>query len=153
MDKYFLENFVAESNRIEGIRHVSDSVFRAHQKFLDLWVVTIPDLQDFVEENARGHLLRDHPRVPGVRVGNHIAPDSGPEIRNRLEAILQMEDPYQAHLAYENLHPFTDGNGRSGRVLWLWMMLQKGGRDASMAKQLGFLHSFYYQSLASLQLG
>lgn len=43
--------------------------------------------------------------------------------------------------AYETLHPFTDGNGRSGRALWLWAM---GGIHRA---PLGFLHHFYYQAL------
>jgi Fic family protein len=35
-----------------------------------------------------------------------------------------------------------DGNGRSGRAIWLWQMLrQEGGAP------LGFLHHFYYQTL------
>lgn len=36
-----------------------------------------------------------------------------------------------------------DGNGRSGRAIWAWMRL-KENRDPF---QLGFLHSFYYESL------
>ena len=36
-------------------------------------------------------------------------------------------------------HPFTDGNGRSGRALWLWQMNNHA--------PFGFLHTFYYQTL------
>ena len=45
------------------------------------------------------------------------------------------------HKHFESLHPFLDGNGRTGRALWLWMM----GGIAQVP--LGFLHTFYYQTL------
>jgi hypothetical protein len=49
--------------------------------------------------------------------------------------------PLEAHVRYETLHPFTDGNGRTGRALWYWMMVGSSRAD------LGFLHAFYYQTL------
>lgn len=42
----------------------------------------------------------------------------------------------------------TDGNGRSGRALWAWMMLCRGGSyGRAKVIELGFLHTFYYQTL------
>ncbi len=67
-----------------------------------------------------------------------------------LESVLvgaQILPPYISHVAYENLHPFTDGNGRSGRALWLWQMMHGTMRQVNMARDLGFLHTFYYQTL------
>jgi Fic/DOC family protein len=85
-----------------------------------------------------------------VRVGDHIAPRGGPKIVDELSAILADTldgDPYAVHHRYETLHPFTDGNGRSGRAIWLWMMDKRGQLDRAL--ELGFLHNWYYQSLSA----
>lgn len=136
-----LVNFVRESNRIEGIvREPHHHEIAAHHQFLALEKITIDDMRKFVATVA-GAPLRNQSGMD-VRVGNHIAPPGGCEIVFRLENILDRAEnrgAYKTHLAYEALHPFMDGNGRSGRVLWLWMM----GGEAP----LGFLHQWYYQTL------
>ena len=143
---YSLRDFVRESNRIEGILRVPTAAeLEAHDALLDRHRLNVTDIQDFVHIIAPGKRLRE---VPGmnVRVGQHIAPDGGPQIVTELMAILDAanvgaQTPYALHRAYETLHPFMDGNGRSGRALWLWMM---GGIERA---PLGFLHHWYYQSL------
>ena len=92
--------------------------------------------------------------MPGVRVGNHIAPPSGPKIVEDLEKLLndiaaKAITPWAAHVRYETLHPYTDGNGRSGRAIWLWQMTLLDRQRGALA--LGFLHNFYYQTLAAKQ--
>ncbi len=145
----WLHRFVAESNRIEGIhRDPTKAEVKAHEAVLALECVTVSALEDFVAITA-GHVIRDKVGLD-VRVGNHIAPPGGPEIRVRLEAILaNTVEPWVKHIAYENLHPFTDGNGRSGRVLWLRGMMHGSDRDIAQAQSLGFLHTFYYQTLSA----
>jgi Fic/DOC family len=148
MDNIQLRAFVTESNRIEGIlRKPSKTGIDAHRKFLALHEPTVAALIEFVSVIAPGHVIRDKPGL-NVIVGRHIAPPGGQEIIPALKRILGMNSgPYEIHVAYEKLHPFTNGNGRSGRVLWLYDMLKHGGRMASRARQLGFLHTFYYQTL------
>lgn len=70
-----------------------------------------------------------------VRVANHIATPPS-EIEAELKEMLAQ---YQAtkhvhivtriaklHLAFENTHPFVDGNGRIGRVLNNYLLIQEG---------------------------
>lgn len=139
-----LEDFVRESNRIEGIlREPLIAEIVAHNKLLEFDIMTVSALEEFVAVVQPGARLR-RARNLNVRVGNHIAPSGGPGIESDLLNIIgcmRIGRPYQTHLAYETLHPFTDGNGRSGRALWLWQM----GGEAP----LGFLHKFYYQTLAA----
>ena len=140
-----LKNFVTESNRIEGITRTTREEILAHEAFVALTHPCIADIVGLVSVLQPRALLRDEPGRD-VRVGTYYPPRGGLHVRNDLRLLLERlgeHSPYTAHLAYEALHPFTDGNGRSGRALWLWMM---GGLDHA---PLGFLHHWYYQSLAA----
>jgi Fic family protein len=152
IDDKRLRAFVRESNAIEGItRKPRDAEVEAHRAFLKLEAPTVAGLVALVAVLQPNAELRDRPEVDGVQVGDHVAPPSGPLIRAVLEDILEAasdldgeDTPYSVHLSYETLHPFTDGNGRSGRALWLWQMLETGKPEWT----LGFLHAWYYQSLS-----
>lgn len=141
--------FVRESNLIEGIEgSPSNKDIEAHLRLLDRGLLLTGDLVVFVFDVADAP-LRAYPGMD-VRVGPHTPPRGGPAIRQALEELLyratrEDADPYLIHCEYESLHPFMDGNGRSGRALWLWMMLRQGNGDQPL--NLGFLHSWYYQSL------
>ncbi len=160
---FSLMDFVQESNRIEGITRPPFGYdptlqeIEEHEWFLNLSEVTVEDLQRFVFAIQPGAVLRDQPGM-NVQVGGHVAPAGGPDIVRRLQDLLfwankahiphpqsRGRDAYNLHLQYEGLHPFMDGNGRSGRVLWLWMV---GGIEVA---PLGFLHQFYYDTLADEQ--
>lgn len=139
-------DYVRESNRIEGIkREPTQAEIAEHRRFLALGDPTVADLEHFVSVYQPGATLRDRVGL-NVRVGDHRPPPGGPDIRRALERILQdaLACPaWLTHIRYEKLHPFTDGNGRSGRVLWAWQMTRQVG-----GFPLGFLHHFYYQTLS-----
>ncbi len=141
-----LEDFIQESNKIEGIlREPTQEEVSAYEEFLSLERIQVEHLEAFVSAIQPGAILRKQ-QGQNVRVGNHFPPAGGPIIEENLIQLLNIitfQTPYTKHKAYEDLHPFTDGNGRSGRVLWLWQM---GGISKT---PLGFLHHFYYQALSA----
>ena len=142
-------DFVIESNRIEGIkRPPTGEELEEFERFMKLSIVTAKEMIAFVKVYQPDAVLRNRSGLD-VRVGNYYPPKGSPTILGRLESILQdahsiKHNAFEIHQAYEALHPFTDGNGRSGRMLWMWMM-----QDAP----LGFLHTWYYQSLSNNRPG
>lgn len=143
-----LYEFVAESNRIEGLEGVCEDEVGAHEALLAAPRLLVPLIEEFVYEVTAGMARLRNNLGMDVRVGAHFPPPGGPDVEDSLALLLgrinkAQIDPHTAHVAYETLHPFMDGNGRSGRAIWAWQMLQR--RQDPFA--LGFLHRFYYQTL------
>lgn len=145
-----LVRFQAESNRIEGINRVGADEVEALQTFLASERISTGELAAYVKVIQPDARLRATSDIPCVRVGNHIAPPSGPKLMTDLNMLLDRVNgvsgsisAFEAHIAYETLHPFEDGNGRSGRALWLWQMV----KQEHFNFELDFLHKFYYQTM------
>lgn len=150
-----LSRFVKESNRIERIyRDPTPEEIRAHSTLLGRKALTVPKLIAFVDVIQPDAVLRrevgKNVRVVNMKTGKTLfrAPEGGPEIVDRLAELLDsinenLLTPAEAHAAYETLHPFTDGNGCSGRAIWAWQ-IQQLGEDPF---ELSFLRAWYYQSL------
>mgnify|MGYP001561616528 CR=1 FL=1 len=147
--------FIRESNAIEGIvRAPLPNEIEAAKRFLLLLVVCVADLNRLQDAFAPGQPLRDQQGMD-VRVGRHLAPPGGRQIlRHLIRGILDLanaeagdprsaRDPWDVHCRFETLHPYMDGNGRTGRMLWAWQM----GRSGYDPFALPFLHRWYYQTL------
>jgi Fic family protein len=131
-------DFLSESNAIEGI-HSEEALSDAKTAWY--WLTAQKNLtmsnickvqkiltlhQPEIRPNQRGY-LREQQVWVGGREGMHW-----PFIRENLERWLKeankKEYPIGDHVAFEKIHPFIDGNGRTGRILMNWQFLMKGKR-------------------------
>jgi len=149
MDDNFLHDFVYESNCIDpqpghknepGDPHFDDHLkaVRMAIDFANMNVIAPPDIiHKTLMHRLKG--MRKHAgnlRTCNVRVGNHVCPsyDVLPDLlrtwnqhvlynipTKRLSFSVEERENvvWDLHIEYEHIHPWIDGNGRSGRILML----------------------------------
>jgi len=138
-----LREFVKESNEIEGIceKASHQDAYDRLKPFLKYKRLTVKHLCKF---NTAGDLRLNSNQ--NVRIGNYYPPPGGQHIETKLKSILKSVnakgDPFKNHIDFETLHPFMDGNGRTGRAVWLWQMVNQFHYEL----RYGFLQTWYYQS-------
>lgn len=148
----WLKAFVQESLNIEDIwREPTDEELLVTWNFIKKDQVEIADLIELVSVYQPDARIRDQPWFR-VWIGGHEAPEGGMGLVGKLGNLLWSvnqktrnkwnTDPWRVHAEYEQLHPFTDGNGRSGRVLWANQMWHQG-----YGFEYKFLQMYYYQTL------
>ncbi len=153
-----LNNLIEESNSIEGIySYGREEQYEAYINFLNLDKITIEDIVSFAKRLNETSFTSSSLRVPEFRdkkgmdvtVGKHKPIEGGSHVIDMMKLLLnrinmQNDSMYafRLHMEYEHIHPLTDGNGRTGRAIWAWLMI-KDDYDFG----LGFLHKWYYQSL------
>ena len=154
-----LRDFIIESNRISGItQKICKDDADAYEDLLRLNKLTIESLLELLQFICPQGRLRSRTGMD-VKRGNHTPPLGGYDVVKELTELLRLinESAYKGygtkvafatHLMFERLHPFTEGNSRIGRAIWLWLMWH----DMD-AMQRGFLHSFYFQTLQAHKSG
>lgn len=69
-------------------------------------------------------------RIRNVTVGGRTCPhwNEVPALVDEWLAIYQDCSPRGAHVEFEHIHPFIDGNGRTGRMLMWWHEIKLGNQ-------------------------
>jgi Fic family protein len=132
-------NHIIQSNLIEGVRdfkEIQQSIiawqYLEHQESLQL--STILQTHNLIMQNLMPQRLggRGSLRVTNVQVDGRVCP-SWHDVPDLLdEWITKMQnwsldfDPVKAHIDFEHIHPFRDGNGRTGRMLMWWHEIKAG---------------------------
>ncbi len=144
-----LEQHVRESNRIEGVENeglwLSNHLLAAKvvEVAADDTIVHPIVLHAILFNGLEDQLplVNGYQHKPGeyrqcqVWVGNHTSPP--PEAVSQLmydwwEA-LGTESPWEHHVGFETIHPFPDGNGRVGRLVY-WNEQLRMGEEPELIK-------------------
>jgi Fic family protein len=127
-----VNEFLTESNAIEDVHTES-----ALEDSFDAWAYLRQqsNLTHGVLQTAHEHILKHRqPNIAGhyrdidVQIGGRRPPP--PEfVELAMGELLEWQpmDPVRAvewHVAFERIHPFADGNGRIGRLVYLWHCLE-----------------------------
>lgn len=141
---YTKKNFVLESNAIEGYTDLklSSKLYKGHMNAYNYLLKELKTCELTEKMILQSHYLlleglienkyAGSYRDCGVRVGDHIAPNFYQLPRlielyvDNARNIKTEKDCWDNHFFYESIHPFIDGNGRSGRCLLNALLVKNG---------------------------
>jgi len=118
-------------NYFAGLRHIEKNVIKkrlAHEDIFKLHSIIAGGVMD---QGAAGQFRRI-----AVRVGSFVPPPAV-EVSGLMRALLEWWNVESAshspivssavlHYRFEEIHPFADGNGRTGRAIALWELYRRG---------------------------
>lgn len=142
------QQFALESNHIEGENSFTEGQLKAvldaqamsgHLSLMNLEAIKDWHRKCFAPASWAGKW-----RDCQVYIGNHIPipPEQVPLAMKEFIQDFPDMDSWEAHNAFEKIHPFQDGNGRIGRLIWLCKAIEEGYNY-----QIPFLQKYYYQTL------
>src|SRR6476659_3435831 len=119
------------ANYFAGLRFVEKNAQRSavtHAEMLKLHRIMAGEVMD---QGRAGRY-----RTIRVRVGSYVAPPSE-QVQPMMSELLEWWNKHAArispivssaivHHQFETIHPFADGNGRTGRMLSLWELYRRG---------------------------
>lgn len=112
-----INNIVNNSNvdKVEGFKKTNNDIFGASFTPVDKMMVP-REIQKLLFEykNGFGEEILD-PNEPGISYDERV---------NRIYKIFEREAKF--HIRFERIHPFNDGNGRTGRILMNYNLLKQG---------------------------
>lgn len=62
-------------------------------------------------------------------------------------------DPVHMHVQFEHIHPFVDGNGRTGRMLMWWHQMKRGEKPVLLTLEKRDLYYEWFTEGSNFELG
>ena len=133
-------DYIRESNAIEGVFQESE-IELSLKAWKYLSKVRAPLKIEHILECHRLIMKNLWPRIAGkfrvvdIQVGNDTDFPSCKDIKSKMDHFITINrvappkdalEALSAHLAFEAIHPFRDGNGRTGRMIYWWHCHQLG---------------------------
>lgn len=123
-----VRKFLYQSNKIEGVMntqalHDAIKAYDHLSEYDSLSHENVKETHEVLMENRQPDIAGQY-RNCQVYIGKEMPP-SHFQIKSMLDTLYEKMpdtavDAIQLHVEFEKIHPFVDGNGRIGRIIYLW---------------------------------